>query len=137
MPKVVDFSLYLDYPKYTGLKDETFQNYGDVSIPEGTIMSLGISVKSSDYLTLLFKEDTIVEKVKGRFNYKKKIIKNTPYQIITTNRHNLSDTLSHYVSVIKDEYPQISVVQNYDSANALFVLFKVILNIFNKYCFKN
>ena len=23
MPKVVDFSLYLDYPKYTGLKDET------------------------------------------------------------------------------------------------------------------
>ena len=58
MPKVVDFSLYLDYPKYTGIKDKTIQNNGDISIPEGTIMSLGISMKNSDYLTLLFKNDT-------------------------------------------------------------------------------
>ncbi len=117
MPKIIDFSLHLDYPKYTGIKDETIQNNGDISIPEGTIMSLGISVKNSDHLTLLFNNDTIVEKVKARFNYKKQIIKNTPYQVITTNKHNLSDTLSHYVSVIKDEYPKISVVQNYDSSN--------------------
>ena len=121
MPKVIDFSLYLDYPKYTGLKAEVIHNNGDVSVPQGTIMTLDISVKNSDYITLLFKEDTIAEKVEDRFNYRKQIIKNTPYQIITTNTHKLSDTLSHYFSVIKDEYPQINVIQNYDSTNAQFL----------------
>ena len=121
MPKIVDFSLYLDYPKYTLLTDKTIQNNGDISIAEGTIISWSISVQNSDFLSLVFKEDTIVEKVKGMFDYKRKIIKNTPYQIITTNKYNLSDTLSHYFSVIKDEYPKIIVKQNFDSTSAQFL----------------
>ena len=121
MPKVVDLSLNLDYPEYTGLKDETIRNNGDISIPEGTIINLSVGMKHSDYLTLIFKKDTIVKKVKERFNYKKQIIENTPYQIITTNSHNLSDTLSYYISVIKDEYPEITIAQNYDSINAQFL----------------
>jgi len=35
-PVILDFTIYLDYPAYTGKKDEEISNNGDIILPEGT-----------------------------------------------------------------------------------------------------
>ncbi|MDZ7776262.1 MAG: hypothetical protein U5L09_12025 [Bacteroidales bacterium] len=36
LPVILDFSLFLDFPEYTGLEKDTVSNNGDVFVPEGT-----------------------------------------------------------------------------------------------------
>jgi hypothetical protein len=45
-PTLLSFDIIVDYPAYTGLKDETVKNLGDMVIPEGTKLST-TSFKSS------------------------------------------------------------------------------------------
>ena len=120
-PKVVDFSLQLNYPNYTKTKNETIKNNGDIIIPEGTSVQWQVKLQNTEDVYLIFSESKHNQSTTNTFNYKKSFFISTPYQIITQNKHQLSDTLSYYIKVIPDAYPQIKVTQSFDSTNAQFL----------------
>ena len=120
-PKVVELIAYLNYPKYTNIKDEHIKNNGDLIIPEGTIVNWDISLQNTQDITLVFSENALKKGTDNNFKYKKQFFKSTPYQIITSNEHQLSDSLSYYIKVIPDAYPKIKVSQDFDSTNAQFL----------------
>ena len=120
-PKVVDFSLQLKYPNYTKTKNETIKNNGDIIIPEGTSVQWQVKLQNTEHVYFVFSESKHNQSTKNTFTYKKSFFTSTPYQIITQNKHQLSDTLSYYIKVIPDAYPVIKVSQSYDSTNAQFL----------------
>ena len=120
-PKVVDFSLQLKYPNYTKTKNETVKNNGDIIIPEGTSVQWQVKLQNTEHVYFVFSESKHNQSTKNTFTYKKSFFTSTPYQIITQNKHQLSDTLSYYIKVIPDAYPVIKVSQSYDSTNAQFL----------------
>ena len=120
-PKVIDLNTFLNYPNYTKIKDEVIKNNGDLIIPEGTIVQWNASLQNTKNITLIFSESKHKQSTENIFTYKKTIFSSTPYQIITQNEHQLSDSLSYYIKVIPDAYPLIKVNQNFDSTNAQFL----------------
>ena len=120
-PKVVDLNTFLNYPSYTKIKDEHIKNNGDLIIPEGTIVQWDISLQNTKNISFLFSESNHTEWANNTVTYKKQFFKSTPYQIITQNEHQLSDSLSYYIKVIPDAYPTIKVNQNFDSTNVQFL----------------
>ena len=120
-PKVVDLNTFLNYPSYTKIKDEVIKNNGDLIIPEGTIVRWDASLQNTKNISLIFDESKHSQSTENTFTYKKQFFNSTPYQIITQNEHQLSDSLSYYIKVIPDAYPLIKVNQNFDSTNAQFL----------------
>ena len=120
-PKVVDLNTFLNYPNYTKIKDEVIKNNGDLIIPEGTIVQWDASLQNTKNITIIFAKSKHSQNTENTFTYKKQFFSGTPYQIITKNEHQLSDSLSYYIKVIPDAYPLIKVMQNFDSTNAQFL----------------
>ena len=120
-PKVVDFSLQLNYPNYTRTKNETIKNNGDIIIPEGTSVQWQVKLQNTENVSLIFSESKHDQSTTNTFTYKKSFFSSTAYKIITQNKHQLSDTLSYYIKVIPDAYPIIKVNQSFDSTNAQFL----------------
>ncbi len=120
-PKVVDLSVFLNYPSYTKIKDESIKNNGDLIISEGTIVLWDASVQNTKNVTLVFSGSQHSQNTDKTFSYKKQFFNSTTYQIITLNEYQLSDSLSYFIKVIPDAFPLIKVNQNFDSTNAQFL----------------
>ena len=120
-PKVVDLNAFLNYPNYTKIKNEVIKNNGDLIIPEGTIVQWDASLQNTKNISLIFSKSKHQQSTNNSFTYKRAFFSSTPYQIITQNEHQLSDSLSYYIKVIPDAYPLIKVSQNFDSTNAQFL----------------
>ena len=120
-PKVVNLNAFLNYPNYTKIKDEVIKNNGDLIIPEGTIVQWNASLQNTKNISLIFSKSKHQQSTNNSFTYKRAFFSSTPYQIITQNEHQLSDSLSYYIKVIPDAYPLIKVNQNFDSTNAQFL----------------
>jgi hypothetical protein len=117
VPKIIDFSLKLDYPNYTQNKDKTIQGQGSVNIPEGTVLTWVLNTQSTNKVS--FKTQNSSDQFEGDdhiFTYNKQVSKNLDYTITTSNQ-NLKDyeNMSYHVKVIKDQYPKIEVEQKKDS----------------------
>ncbi|MFQ3332631.1 MAG: hypothetical protein ACI84S_000377 [Thalassomonas sp.] len=120
-PKVVDLNAFLNYPNYTKIKNEVIKNNGDLIIPEGTIVQWDASLQNTKNISLIFSKSKHQQSTNNSFTYKRAFFSSTPYQIITQNEHQLSDSLSYYIKVIPDASPLIKVSQNFDSTNAQFL----------------
>ncbi|MBE0639307.1 MAG: DUF4175 domain-containing protein [Bacteroidales bacterium] len=118
-PIVLNFSTELDYPGYTGRKDETLDNTGDLLIPEGTWVKWKLFTRDTDALGISF-SDTMIslnpEKA-NLFTYRDRFLQNASYSINTKNQYlRNTDSLVFTISVIPDIYPTITVEEFVDSA---------------------
>ncbi len=117
VPKIIDFSLELDYPSYTQNQNKSIQGQGSVNVPEGTKLKWILNTKSTSNVN--FNLDNSTEQFlsdNNTFTYSKKVTKNIDYSISTSNQ-DLKDyeNLSYHIKVIKDQYPKIKVEQKKDS----------------------
>ena len=118
-PTVTDFEMYLNYPAYTGKKDEMIKNTGNALIPEGTTVTWKVKTQATETLNFIntkstpFKLDT-----KNNFSISKIIKENLAYQITTSN-NNLKayEKLNYNIDVLKDEFPKIEVKSDIDSVS--------------------
>ncbi len=118
-PIVTGFAMFLNYPSYTGKKDELVKNTGNAVIPEGTNITWNIKTQATDSLTFIsggivpFKLNT-----DNDFSITKRLKQNLTYQIATSNV-NLKDyeKLNYTIEVIKDEFPKIEVKSDLDSVS--------------------
>lgn len=117
-PVILDFDIDLDYPEYTGKKDENIKNNGDIIIPEGTHVGWKFYTRNTDSVGLEIGGKGLELKHLSPliFGFDKTFFESSPYLVTTSNKYveNL-DSLSYTVSVIPDLYPFIKVDEFRDS----------------------
>ncbi len=126
-PSIQNISLNLKYPRYTKKQNETINNTGNLTVPQGTTVAWVVKTSETDTVSFIQQEKkTFFKKINAdEFQHQKQVYQNLNYQISTSNQ-NLKDyeQLQFSIDVIKDEYPTINVNSNIDSisrGNAQFV----------------
>ena len=124
-PSLINMSAKLIYPSYLNRKDEILNNVGDLLIPEGTKINWELRTENSEELTFILHNQSYNLRVKNDFAYFNTIInKLTNYRIVTKNTFvNNADNLNHQITVIKDQYPTIAVVETPDSTSTKALYF--------------
>ena len=119
IPVVVDFSVALSYPAYTGRTNEVVSSVGDLTVPRGTTMRWSFQTKDVDTLFFLVDEklSKIVPDANGRLSYAVRAMDAFEYSFSVKNASTASvDTLKYAVSVVRDAVPSIAVVESQDSS---------------------
>ena len=127
-PKITDFELELDYPSYTGRKDEKLTNIGDVLIPQGTRITWDFNASNTDEIKLLFLDEALESVAERRsderFRFEKSLMRDDLYRIYFSNKAVASpDSVTYSINVSPDEFPEISVESFQDSLEKNLVYF--------------
>lgn len=125
-PVLLDFSVALDYPAYTGLTDETLQNIGDLTVPAGTSVSWKFNTKNVEHLKILSGNtvNSATRDGENRFTYVKLFKQSELLKLKTVNAESESkDSVMYQVNVVPDTYPQITFKEKRDSTNSRLVYF--------------
>lgn len=119
-PILTDFSISITYPNYLDRKQEVIKNSGDITVPFGSAVNWKFDTKATDKIFMEF-SDTLIALNSDKKNqfYLNKILKNSDlYKVKIINKStSLVDSSEFSISVIPDEYPQISVQEYQDSIN--------------------
>lgn len=124
-PSLLNFEMVLDYPSYTGKRDETLKSTGNATIPEGTRVKWNVATKNTKAVTLKTADTSFSFASKDEnFNFEKGIYNKLDYAITTSNEK-LKDyeNLAFTLNVVKDQYPEIDVQSKQDSTNSQRVFF--------------
>jgi hypothetical protein len=117
-PIVLNFETILDYPSYTGKKDETLENTGDLVIPAGTKVTWKFNTRDTKnvFLRLGDEHEELEQGTSNAFIYTQKFLKSMIYSISAANEFMRNrDSLLYSISVIPDIYPSISIDKVQDS----------------------
>ncbi len=119
IPVITGFEMYVDYPAYTGKKDELIKNTGNAFIPEGTSIRWNIQTQETDSVMFTVSGTVPFQKTsKNSFSITKRFRQNVSYQITTSNRKLKNyEKLNYSIEVLKDEYPKIEVKSDIDSVS--------------------
>lgn len=117
-PAVVDFSVLLSYPLYTGKQQESVANEGDLVVPQGTTAKWLFQTKDVDTLYFFVNDDVkmLIPDKNGRVSLSIRAMQSFTYGFSAANQYaSNSDTLEYAVSVVEDASPMIAVVEMHDS----------------------
>lgn len=129
VPSIANFEMILNFPAYLNKKPEVIKGTGNAVIPEGTKVTWRMNtlatqkvdwVNSANRFTFA-KQDNV-------FTLSKSILQNVEYQILTSNNKvQHYEKLNYQISVIKDQFPTITVNNAPDSlkVNKNYVLGQV------------
>ncbi len=122
-PTLIEFSTYMDYPSYTGRKDELLKNTADVTVPVGTKISWKFDVRNASDLQFQGAKNTEkAERKEGLFHFTKRILASERLSIKAKNKRvNDGDSLLYSIQVIPDDYPEISVDERPDSLSSRLI----------------
>ena len=141
-PIILDFEAQLNYPPYTGKNNETIQNSGDLSVPEGTNITWRLKTKDTKKLFLRFIDKAVMlDPVKNDlFSFSRYFFLSQNYTVIAQNQYvKNNDSLSYSINVVPDSYPLIDVTEYRDSVYNSHLYFKGLVKDdygFNKLLFK-
>ena len=124
-PKITDFSMELKYPAYLNKPSDTVNNTGNAIIPRGTEVTWFVGSQNTKTLDFTInsakgeaKDEKMTSTDNGRFVLSKKILKNTAYEIRSSNEYLKEfETLSYQLEVVTDEFPKIFVQSDIDSVS--------------------
>lgn len=118
-PTMITFDATLNYPDYTGRKDEKLKNSGDMVVPAGTTITWNFETQSTDALRVKFGEGSSAAANKAdatHFTLDRRIFKDTPYTVyLSGNRIKNADSVRYNITAIPDAYPAISAEEKRDS----------------------
>lgn len=120
-PSIEKMTLDFIYPSHTGLKNESINNIGDISIPEGTVVKWNIEGQNSIQLSAILKDTSIILKPNsvGSYIFSRQFFNSANYGLsLSSNDIKNSDTLFHSIAVVKDNFPSISIIDKQDSLNS-------------------
>jgi hypothetical protein len=125
-PFIASFNVTLNYPSYTQIPNESFNNLGDISVPAGTEIFWTINTNNTD--DVRFKvESGYIETIRvssSSFKTKHRAIVESPYSIYLKNTQgNIADSANYLISVIPDLFPTLFVDEIIDSANSMIRYF--------------
>jgi hypothetical protein len=110
------------YPKHTKKKKETFDNTGDITVPEGTLLKWNVSARNLEELKVFFK-DTLISlntSISETYEFQNGFYSSEKYSMLLSSKDlKNADSLAYSINVVKDKYPTISVDETIDSTNNL------------------
>ena len=117
VPSIANFEMILNFPAYLNKKAETIKGTGNAVLPEGTKVIWRMNTIATQKVDFVdFNNKYSFSKVNNSFYFSKNISQNTDYQILTSNTKVLNyEKLNYQISVVKDQYPTISVGNAPDS----------------------
>ncbi|GIV34862.1 MAG: ATPase [Chitinophagales bacterium] len=124
-PMVVNFEVYLDYPAYTGRRDEVLKNIGDLNVPLGTKARWELHTNNTDKLTFRFTDEELAERSGKDLFILNRTLQQSGYYTITISNSYIerADSISYTLTVIPDQYPALSVQPVQDSATLRYLYF--------------
>ena len=124
-PVIIDFKVYIEPPKYTGISSETYNNSGDISVPIGANVSWIFNTSNIHEMTVIFDSIKVeAEKNESQYNVKRQIMRSGTYTMNVKNDFfNENTGIKYQISVIPDLYPVISVKDLRDSTQLSIVYF--------------
>lgn len=136
-PLMINFSISLEYPAYIQKVNETVDNNGDLSVPQGTKVNWKFNTRNTEEVLLSISEKTYtLTRQSDIFTFSMRAMSNLSYTIFNRNKYiTNSDSLHYFINVIPDLYPQIEVVSMNDSV--FFDRFYFKGNISDDYGLKN
>ena len=127
-PNILGFDITLDYPNYTGRKDEAVSNIGDLVVPVGTRINWNFNATNTDDIAINFsgKKEAIAATrfAEEIFTYKKQALKDETYKLYISNKAlPKADSVGYSITVIPDLYPTIKAEKFVDSLDAKLLFF--------------
>jgi len=105
----------LHYPTYLGRTDETIENAGDMTVPEGTVIDWSLKTKNTKRVDFVFNGLKESYSTEG-FKSSKKVRQNSTIAIKMYNRFRSKvDSSKIMIEVLKDAYPGIQLEEMQDS----------------------
>ncbi|MCQ2285850.1 MAG: hypothetical protein MJZ76_03115 [Bacteroidales bacterium] len=125
-PITISFVMQLQYPSYLNKNNETIENNGTATVPEGTKITWAFYTKNTDTLHFILPEKMLMVTPENGICRTSVIAKAAfDYSIVNTNKlYTSKDTLRHSISIITDQYPEIYVESRRDSLFADRIYFK-------------
>lgn len=117
-PMIANFTTDLNYPAYTGRKNESIKNTGDLVVPAGTTVNWNFETSGTDAVRIEMDGQTFETEKSGdnRFRFIKRILRDTRYNIIVSNHEvDKGDSVAFSISATPDNFPVINVEQVQDS----------------------
>jgi hypothetical protein len=127
-PVIEDMKMIIDYPAYTGKKQEIVSNTFDVSVPHGTHITWDLTVKNTNdvfahYSTIgeiSNKAFNVNASNKPNYRFSAQVMHSFNYEIIPyLTQRQMQDTLRFFVESIADAFPRIAVEEFIDSNDAM------------------
>lgn len=118
-PLVTSFEVICDYPAYTGKKDETLRNMGDLVVPAGTKLTWRFNTQNTETVTFVMGDSTynIQRSGNNEFLFSKMFLQSVQYSVKVSNLNvKDADSASYSLNVTPDLYPVIAVNEKRDSA---------------------
>ena len=126
-PNITGFEVKLNYPNYTGRRDETLKSIGDVTVPIGTSIDWVFSAENTDDIAIRFANAKTIGTKRFSdelFTYKKRALKDERYRLYISNAAlPNADSVTYSISVVPDLYPTIAVEGFPDSTNNKLLYF--------------
>ncbi|MFM2213740.1 MAG: hypothetical protein RL427_1003, partial [Bacteroidota bacterium] len=126
VPSIANFEMVLNFPGYLNKKSEVVKGTGNAIIPEGTKITWIMNTLATQKVDWVNENNHFsFAKEDNKFSLSKSILQNVEYQILTSNTKVQNyEKLNYQISVIKDQYPTITVNNAPDSlkVNKNFVL---------------
>ena len=121
-PNITGFDVKLNYPNYTGRRDESLKSIGDLVVPIGTSIDWVFNSENTDNIAIRFANSGDIIDTKRfsdeLFTYKKKALRDESYRLFISNESlPNADSVTYSISVVPDLYPTISVEEYPDSTN--------------------
>ncbi len=127
-PNILNFEVQLDYPGYTGRKDEKLENRGDLIVPTGTRIKWLFETQHTDSIHVVFedskKQETVSRIEENSFFLEWKALKSDFYKLFISNKQlPVADSVSYNLSVQPDLFPTIAVEKFIDSTDSKLLFF--------------
>lgn len=110
-PKIIGSKLAIKFPQYIKKKNTTVSNFGNITVPEGTVLSWLLSATATDTISFTEGPKTDYFKKNGdQFLLTRSVYTDLDYRITTNNKLLKNhETLDFTVRVIKDMPPEIKI----------------------------
>lgn len=124
-PELLNAAATLNFPSYLGKKPETVNNVGDILLPEGTKITWSFKTEQSNsVLFTLNGKQQVIKVSDNNASFIATIRNNAKYSITPQNDFvTIKDSLSHQITVVKDQNPAISVYEKKDSVSSKALYF--------------
>lgn len=124
-PELILTTIKLVYPTYLNKKPETTNTLGDMLLPEGTHVSWSFKTSKSDTLDFILNGKLNALKVEDDLSsYNASIKNNSKYSITPKNDFvTVQDSITHQITIIKDQSPTIQVEEKADSLSKKVLYF--------------
>lgn len=117
-PSLLNFDVDVNYPAYTGFKDELLSNTGDVLVPEGTVLTWDFQTENTKEMSVRFADSlySVETKADNSFAFSKRARRNQNYALHVANDFIQNrDSIVYQIQVIPDNHPQITMNEEVDT----------------------